>query len=324
MENFESWLKNVYIKDDGTRMTEASVKSYMSRLNRVSKEVFNNTSDVIKMDIPNIILTMSKIEPWDIKNYGWIKTVHQDIVSAINVLLCFKKGAESIYKTRTPYKWTDELILEEAFKHNSLSMFAKTNQVVYKLARKKQDLLAKINMHMFNKKYSWTEESIFYDAKKYKSFNEWKTLSPMAVKSAQRDCNKKLLLKCLIFFSSLKIKRDLFNTHPHLTVDECIILLKAFKIEKTKMFNKATTSYGLKHRVERYATMVTNNKNYCSNGVLIEAMVKMGFDKQLTSANSPNYYFNISEKSLKDLTKLSDANIMMEMMTEGRNVFIPF
>jgi hypothetical protein len=60
--------------------------------------------------------------------------------------------------------------------------------------------------------------------------------------------------------------------------------------------NRKKSSYGIKHLVERYIP-----GGYLSNGELIIAMVNLGFKYKKLSTRSPNCYFNISAKSIRNL-----------------------
>lgn len=65
--------------------------------------------------------------------------------------------------------------------------------------------------------------------------------------------------------------------------------------------NKRHSSYELKHLIERILINETNHQiNYVSNGTLILAMCDAGFRIKRIS-NSPNCFFNVSEKSVKRL-----------------------
>ena len=66
--------------------------------------------------------------------------------------------------------------------------------------------------------------------------------------------------------------------------------------------NRNYSSYGLKHIVEDYLNVKTKGEiNYISNGVLILAMAKVGF--KINRDNSPNCFFNVSNKDIKWLRK---------------------
>lgn len=65
--------------------------------------------------------------------------------------------------------------------------------------------------------------------------------------------------------------------------------------------NKRHSSYELKHLIERILINETNHQiNYVSNGTLILAMCDAGFRIKRIS-NSPNCFFNVSERSVKRL-----------------------
>ena len=71
-----------------------------------------------------------------------------------------------------------------------------------------------------------------------------------------------------------------------------------------KSINQDSTSYGLKHLVERALYKETSGKiNYVSNGTLILAMYDAGFRIKRLADSSPNCYFNVSKKSVNDLVK---------------------
>lgn len=71
----------------------------------------------------------------------------------------------------------------------------------------------------------------------------------------------------------------------------------------TRTINKNHTSYGLKHLAERRAKRLSDNEvYYISNGALILAMVDAGF-RFVRDGDSPNVFFNVSERILKKLFK---------------------
>lgn len=69
-----------------------------------------------------------------------------------------------------------------------------------------------------------------------------------------------------------------------------------------KSFNKSRTSYGLKHTVESWhRDNGVKGDVYVSNGVFIAAALHMGFRyHRVHQWRSPNCFFNISEKSIKE------------------------
>jgi hypothetical protein len=74
--------------------------------------------------------------------------------------------------------------------------------------------------------------------------------------------------------------------------------------ESRKTFNKKLSSYGLKHKIERYLKDQGIKDNYCTNEQFILAMTDLGYDSHEASMNSPNYYFNVNEtKLLKEYNK---------------------
>lgn len=70
-------------------------------------------------------------------------------------------------------------------------------------------------------------------------------------------------------------------------------------IAKIQSINRKHSSYGLKHTFER-----SRNGFYITNGMLKGAMLKCGFDHAPVSSSSRNWYFNVSEKSIKQLQNL--------------------
>lgn len=66
-----------------------------------------------------------------------------------------------------------------------------------------------------------------------------------------------------------------------------------------RTINKNYSSYELKHLAERWAKQISDNEiNYISNGTFILAMVEAGF-RFVRIKNTPNVYFNVSERTLK-------------------------
>jgi len=61
---------------------------------------------------------------------------------------------------------------------------------------------------------------------------------------------------------------------------------------RRKTVNRLHTSYGYKHMAEK------DIGEYVTNGCFIAAAVHCGFDYSPCADNSPNVWFNISEKSL--------------------------
>ena len=76
-------------------------------------------------------------------------------------------------------------------------------------------------------------------------------------------------------------------------IDHVVNLLQG--VEKIKTFNERHSSYSLKHWAEK-----TTPKQYISNGSFIVGAILAGFNLKI---DQPNAYFNISEKSLKQLAK---------------------
>lgn len=79
--------------------------------------------------------------------------------------------------------------------------------------------------------------------------------------------------------------------------------------EPIRNINKSHTSYGLKHLAERRAKKLSafekKRVDYISNGALILAMVDAGF-RFVRDGESPNVFFNVSERALKRLYKQSN------------------
>lgn len=69
-----------------------------------------------------------------------------------------------------------------------------------------------------------------------------------------------------------------------------------YRISKIKTINRNHSSYGLKHIFE-------NSKDgfYITNGAFKGAMLECGFDYKPDSPSSPNWNFNVSEKTIKEL-----------------------
>lgn len=77
----------------------------------------------------------------------------------------------------------------------------------------------------------------------------------------------------------------------------------ACKFSPIQTFNQSSTSYGLKHLVERALKIETNGEiNYVSNGTLILAMYDAGYRIKRMEA-SLNCYFNVSKISVNNLSK---------------------
>jgi hypothetical protein len=77
-------------------------------------------------------------------------------------------------------------------------------------------------------------------------------------------------------------------------VDGCSLTESWVKdLEKTKTFNTEYTSYWLKHVLE-------DTVGYCTNGAFIAAMIHCGFKYKRCDPTSPNVYFNLSGRSLKE------------------------
>lgn len=119
-------------------------------------------------------------------------------------------------------------------------------------------------------------------------------------------------------FSQLEGQENLFGLTPIGFSGNCDFKLSNFSCNKLELnaaydaicffspvqkINRNYSSYGLKHIVEDYLNVKTKGEiNYISNGVLILAMAKVGF-KINRDSNSPNCFFNVSNKDIKWLRK---------------------
>lgn len=82
----------------------------------------------------------------------------------------------------------------------------------------------------------------------------------------------------------------------------------ACKFSPIQTFNQSSTSYGLKHLVEHALKIETNGEiNYVSNGTLILAMYDAGYRIKRKEEASPNCYFNVSKKSVDNLSKFINS-----------------
>lgn len=96
-------------------------------------------------------------------------------------------------------------------------------------------------------------------------------------------------------------REDMFRSDRNYLKEHC---LKEFELacqwlnncSKIKNINRRHGSYTLKHYVERWARKNGIEDNYVSNGAFIAAAFYMGF-KVVPIVNTPNAYFNISQKS---------------------------
>lgn len=80
--------------------------------------------------------------------------------------------------------------------------------------------------------------------------------------------------------------------------------LVACHLEMVQCINKRISSFGLKHLLEKVLADRTNRKlNYISNGTLILAMVDAGYRFTKDPHDSPNCFFNVSQKSINKLIK---------------------
>lgn len=86
------------------------------------------------------------------------------------------------------------------------------------------------------------------------------------------------------------------DNYDSLTSNEQQILLDWCQtLKEIKTFNKRHDSYGLKSYFEK-----SKNGFYITNGSFKCAMIKAGFSYQ-ESTSGENWYFNVSEKSIKSL-----------------------
>jgi len=83
-------------------------------------------------------------------------------------------------------------------------------------------------------------------------------------------------------------------------VDRAENLLRCYR--KTKIVSYLQTSYGLKHRAERYAREAGADRGACyvSNGAMIVAAVVEGFVIKRVGRSSPNVFINISARPCRD------------------------
>lgn len=149
--NFESWLKK----------NGAPIEC--SKLLRQIEDKFKGPC-ILQMSTINIAALLTAV---NLKVAGdgciwlpptdWLKTMklskrgQLQLESAIDLALAFKM--EHLRK-RKPYKWTEENVLTEAAKYETLSEFAKGNQSAYKACRRNKACLKKVQEMMFKKKMS--------------------------------------------------------------------------------------------------------------------------------------------------------------------------
>ncbi len=91
------------------------------------------------------------------------------------------------------------------------------------------------------------------------------------------------------------------NEFDKLSLPEKQILIDwCSNLNQIKSINTKYSSYSLKHIFER-----SKNGFYITNGAFKGAMLKCGFNyKSIT--DSPNWYFNVSQKSIEDIKKLNE------------------
>jgi len=93
----------------------------------------------------------------------------------------------------------------------------------------------------------------------------------------------------------------------HYTVEQAQEVIKIIFPSRAKSINTTKTSYGLKHDLERLSGMFLSGdrRKYCSNDTLKEAMKNEGFHSRQDGPNSPNEFYNITEKELNLMRKLT-------------------
>ncbi len=113
-------------------------------------------------------------------------------------------------------------------------------------------------------------------------------------------------------------------------VDLAENLLRCYR--KTKTVSHLQTSYGLKHRAERYAleTGADRGDCYVSNGAMIVAAVVEGFVIKRVGRSSPNAFLNISTRPCKDNLYADSSrfreldNLPCEPLVAAGDNIIPF
>ncbi len=86
-------------------------------------------------------------------------------------------------------------------------------------------------------------------------------------------------------------------------------------VNARKTIDTRSSSYGLKHAVERYMKNLAEVENpYVANGSFIVAALHMGFEMAPSHAGSPNVCFNFSRKSpIFEWLKLKEQNYWMSL-----------
>lgn len=85
------------------------------------------------------------------------------------------------------------------------------------------------------------------------------------------------------------IKDQKFDAEKIKQIETCVDWLKSKKLQKN--FNKRTSSYGIKHIIER------EQNTYIANGCFIAAVIKFGIPYKRKD-NSPNIFVPISDNEL--------------------------
>ena len=93
------------------------------------------------------------------------------------------------------------------------------------------------------------------------------------------------------------------------------------RVTKNKIVNTTATSYGLKHRAEKYNRHIhkaedSSYEAYCSNGAFISAMIEAGFDIYLNEHEGLNVYFNYSTRSTSKI-RTEILNVEKQTQHEG-------
>jgi len=74
------------------------------------------------------------------------------------------------------------------------------------------------------------------------------------------------------------------------------------QIKKIKSLNRNSSSYGIKHFVEK-------DTGYITNGVFIAAAIHSGFEHKSCRPSSINAFFNMSERSFAEISKRREGNV---------------
>lgn len=65
-------------------------------------------------------------------------------------------------------KWTEESLIAEAKKYNTIGDFLKGSPSAY-MTSKRRDLFEKVTAHMYSGRFTWTPKMVANEAKKYKT-----------------------------------------------------------------------------------------------------------------------------------------------------------